>query len=304
MKGFDVVGFGALNMDKLYHVNKIAHEDDESYITSFSQSCGGSAANTILGLSRLGLNTGFIGKVSGDDEGTLLIRNLKREGVNTRGVMVSKKGRTGIVLGFVDSEGQRALYVDPGVNDQIEPQEIKLDYFQHSKILHLTSFIGKSKEAQEYLLEKIPDIQVSLDPGRIYVERGIKYLKNILDRTSIILINEVELKYLTGNKYKQFDEGAKILLDQGIKIVVVKRGDKGCYVTDGAESHYVEPFKVKCVDTTGAGDAFNAGYLYGFIKGKNLKESCRLGNYIASCCIQKPGASRGFKDINKLKDLV
>ena len=69
----DVVGFGALNIDKLYQVNRIAHEDEEAYITGFSESCGGSAANTIIGLARLGVKTGFIGKVATDREGTLLL---------------------------------------------------------------------------------------------------------------------------------------------------------------------------------------------------------------------------------------
>ena len=68
----DVVGFGALNVDKLYHVNRIAKEDEEAYIKYLTQSCGGSAANTMVGLSRLGLKTGYIGKVSNDHGGNLI----------------------------------------------------------------------------------------------------------------------------------------------------------------------------------------------------------------------------------------
>ena len=83
----DVVGFGALNIDKLFHVNRIAHEDEESYITGKSESCGGSAANTIVGLARLGMETGFIGKVATDREGSLLHNNLQNENINTRGVI-------------------------------------------------------------------------------------------------------------------------------------------------------------------------------------------------------------------------
>ncbi|MEN6574283.1 PfkB family carbohydrate kinase, partial [Methanobacterium aggregans] len=82
----DVVGFGALNLDKLYRVNKIAGRDEEAYITGLTESCGGSAANTIVGLSRLGLKAGFIGKVAGDREGEILLQNLQNEDVNTDGV--------------------------------------------------------------------------------------------------------------------------------------------------------------------------------------------------------------------------
>ncbi len=297
---FDVVGFGALNVDKLYNVNKITCEDEESYITDFNMSCGGSAANTVIGLSKLGMKTGFIGKVSEDYDGKLLLENLQKEGVNTEGIIISE-GRSGNVLGFVDKNGQRALYVDPGVNDLIRLDEVKLDYLENSKILHLASFVGESFKAQESIINEIPeDMIVSLDPGRIYAERGVNYLKNILNRTDIILINEEELKYLTGNKYKTCKEGAEVLLEYNITTAVIKRGDKGAYITNGDESYIIEPFNVKCTDTTGAGDAFNAGFLYGLLNNKNIEESGKLGNFIASCCIQKSGAIKGLPDISEL----
>ncbi len=116
----DIICFGALNMDKLYRVNRIAREEEESVITSFKASPGGSAANTAVGLARLGIKTGYIGKVSNDREGKLLLGNFKTEGVDTRGIIVSKEGRSGVVIGFVDEKGERALYVDTGVNDAIE----------------------------------------------------------------------------------------------------------------------------------------------------------------------------------------
>ena len=302
MKKLDVIGFGALNIDKLYTVNKITHEDEEAFITNFNQFCGGSAANTIIGLSRLQIKTGFVGKIANDNDGNLLLGNLKKEGVNTEGVIISSVGRSGNVLGFVDKEGQRALYVDPGVNDLIEYNELQMEYINSSKILHLTSFVGDSYEAQENVLKEIKDdVVISLDPGRIYAERGLSFLKNILNRTDIILINEEELKHLTENKYKTYKEGAEFLLKLGINTVVIKRGDKGSYITDGNESYDISPFEVKCVDTTGAGDAFNTGFLYGFLKNKNIDDSGELGNFTASCCIQEQGAVKGLPDISKLK---
>jgi len=219
----EVVGFGALNVDQLYLVNKIAQEDDESYILDFKESPGGSAANTIIGLSRLGVKTGFIGKVSPDPGGKLLLENLKKEGVDTAGVVVSEKGRSGKVLGFVDRKGERALYVDPGVNDRIKFQDINRDYLSTSKVLHLSSFVGGSKEAQESLLNQVPqEVTISLDPGRIYAERGMDYLKDILGHTHIILLNQKELKHLTPKQYK-LEEQTEILLDQ-VDIVAVKLG--------------------------------------------------------------------------------
>lgn len=298
----DVVGLGALNIDKLYQVNKIAKEDEEAYIKDYTLSCGGSAANTIIGLSRLGLKTGYIGKVSNDSEGNLILDNLKNEDVNINGIVIGE-GRTGNVMGYVDLSGQRALYVDPGVNDLIKPEEIKIEYFKDIKILHLTSFVGDSIKAQESLLEELPaNVKVSFDPGRIYAEKGLEYIKKILNRTNILLVNEEELKLLTSNDYNTFEDRIMDLMDFEIDLIIVKRGDKGCYVTNSKESHSVEAFQVKCKDTTGAGDAFNAGFLYGLLKGKNLYNSCILGNFVAACCVEEIGSIKSLPYSSNIND--
>ena len=300
----DVVGFGALNIDKLYQVNKIAKEDEEAYIKDYTQSCGGSAANTVVGLSRLGLKTGYIGKVANDPEGTLILDNLKNEDVNTNGITI-EEGRTGNVMGYVDLNGQRALYVDSGVNDLIKLEEIKIEYLKDIKILHLTSFVGDSIKAQEELLEELPpSVKVSFDPGRIYAEKGLGYIKNILERTNILLVNEEELKILTNNYVNILEDQIKNLTEFEIDLIIVKRGVKGCYVTNGIKSHSVEAFQVKCVDTTGAGDAFNAGFIYGLLEGKNIYDSCIIGNYVAACCVEEIGSIKGLPNSSNINDIL
>ncbi len=302
---FDVVGFGALNLDKLYQVNKIAAEDDESFIKDLKFSCGGSAANTIIGLSKLNLNTALVGKVAQDREGELLLENLQDEGVDVKGVTASAEGRSGSVMGFVDDEGQRALYVDPGVNDSIRLEEVLWEVVCNTKVLHLTSFVGESIDAQIALLKKLPrDVEVSLDPGRIYAEKGAENLAKILKRTSILLLNRTELTLLTEHKYKTLEEEIESLKHFDMDTVVVKLGGAGCFATDGRSSHYLDAFPVKCRDTTGAGDAFNAGFLYGYLKGKNLEESCVIGNYVASCCVKDFGATGSFPDVTQLKEFI
>jgi ribokinase len=298
----DVVGFGALNVDKLYQVNKIAKEDEEAYIKDLTLSCGGSAANTIVGLSRLGLKTGYIGKVSNDPEGKLVLNNLKNEDVNTNGIIIGE-GRTGSVMGYVDLSGQRALYVDPGVNDLIKSEEIKVEYLKDVKILHLTSFVGASIKAQETLLEELPaNMTVSFDPGMIYAEKGLGYIKKILERTNILLVNEEELKILITNDYRTFEDRIKALMEYEIDLIIVKRGDKGCYFINNNESYYVKAFQVNCKDTTGAGDAFNAGFIYGLLEGKKLYNSCILGNYVAARCVEEIGAINGLPNSSNIND--
>ena len=304
---FDVVCFGALNVDKLYRVNRIAREDEHSFITDFVEAPGGSAANTAVGLARLGLRVGFIGKVADDDEGKFLLDDFKKEGVDVRGIAISKTGISGIVFGFIDKEGNRALYVAPGVNDSLGFEEINSDYAGNTEFLHLTSFVGeKPFTAQKKLLKVASNVKISFDPGELYARRGLEAVRPFLRRCYVISPNENELKLLTGKGCRERDgyrEGAKVLLREGASIVAVKLGGKGCFVTDGKESHLIEPYEVEVVDTTGAGDAFCAGFLYGLIKGKDLYECGRLGNFVASRCITKIGARDGLPKLSDLQKM-
>jgi ribokinase len=299
MTVFDAVGFGGLNVDKLFKVNKIAKAEEESFIVDCEEACGGSAANTIVGLARLGCTVGFIGKVADDKEGKMLVEDFREEGVDTNGIIHAKHGRSGTVMGFVDEKGERALYVDPGVNDTIEFNEINVEYAFQTRFLHLTSFVGvKSFQTQKKLVEMLPQsVKLSLDPGELYARKGLM-LEPIIEKTFVLMPNLNELELLT--KTADYRKGAGVLLKKGVKIVAVKLGSKGCYVTDENESHNIEPFKVKVVDTTGAGDAFCTGFLYGLISGKNLYECARIGNFVASKCIMKVGARAGLPTLTDL----
>ncbi len=303
MKIFDAIGFGALNVDKLFKVNKIAGADEEGSIIDSEETCGGSAANTIVGLARLGCKVGFIGKVACDREGKMLTEDFRKEGVDEKGIIWSKNGRSGTVMGFVDPKGERALYVDPGVNDTIDLNEISKEYAFKTRFLHLTSFVGeKSFKTQMKLVETLPStVKVSLDPGELYARKGFKNLEPIIQRTFVMMPNRNEIELLT--KKKDYKEGAKLLLEKGVEIVAVKLDSQGCYVTDRKESRHIDAFKVKVVDTTGAGDAFCAGFLYGLIKGKSLYDCGRIGNFVASRCIMKMGARPGLPRIEDLKVL-
>ncbi len=301
MTFFDVVGFGALNVDKLFKVNMIAKAEEESFIEDYAETCGGSAANTVVGLSRLGCKVGFVGKVGCDREGDLLLRDFGLEGVDTRGIIRSEQGKSGCVLGFVDRKGARALYIDSGVNDAIGLDEVNIQYASQTRFLHFTSFVGRrSFQTQKSLLEATTNfVKVSFDPGALYARKGYVDLKPFLDRAHVLMPNAIELALLTGEN--DYCKGADFMIGKGIEIVAVKLGEKGCYVTNGHERHLIEPFKVKVMDTTGAGDAFCAGFLFGLVNNKSLFECGSLGNFVASRSITKMGARSGLPYAKDLK---
>jgi len=317
----DVIGFGALNLDKMYYVNDIACHDGESHIKDSDTNPGGSAANTIIGLSRLGISTSYIGKISDDEEGEIIELNLISEGVFVNNLIESEQGNSGKVLGFIDENGERALYVDPGVNDEIAIDEINLENIKNTKIIHYSSFFGDSFNTQLELLDHIPDyVVLSLDPGMFYAKKDIKELKKLLNRTNILLINENELKLLFNDYYLEinkltganglknienslsFKDIANLVLNDGIETVVVKRGEKSVYAINNKNEEVEVPvFNTDVVDTTAAGDSFNSGFLYSYLKGYSLHKSCLIGNWVASKCVENI-CTVGLPDKSQLED--
>lgn len=297
-----IIGFGALNVDKLYSVENIVSADEESFIKSETDTPGGSAANTIVGLARLGCDTSIIGKIAEDEEGDLIEYNLAINGVYTNNLIYSETGSTGKCLGFVDGNGERCLYISPGVNDTIQIGEINPLNIMRCKIMHYTSFVGDSFKTQIELLEKLSDeTLLSFDPGMLYVQKGLDELKPILDRTNILLINESELRLLCNNSNSSIKELAINFLDFGIETIVVKQGSKGVYAINSNEECQVEAYPCDVVDTTGAGDSFNSGFLYSILKGYGLEKSCQIGNWVASRSIEGFGMEK-FPSLKQLEE--
>jgi len=297
------VGFGALNMDKIALVDKIPSAEEEGFVLSVEWHPGGSAANTIVGLSRLGMRTGYVGKVGRDPEGSAMLRDLAAEGVETSGIVVCE-GRTGAGLSLVDRQGQRALLIDPGVNDCISLQDVDLAYLASFDLLHMTSFVCKSTDlslrTQLAIAQEI-EIPLSLDPGQLYAERGLAALKPIIEKCAVVLPNQRELRLMTGLAPA---EGARKLLRMGARAVAVKMGLKGCYITDGTIKERVPAYGGRGVDTTGAGDAFNAGFIYGLMTGMSLADCGRIGAKVAWFCVQKLGARAGLPTRKQLEELA
>ncbi|RLI89785.1 MAG: hypothetical protein DRO62_00835 [Candidatus Altiarchaeales archaeon] len=288
----DVIGFGALNLDRLYRVERLAREGEHVEILKFEEFPGGSAANTIAGLARLGLDTGFIGAVGNDDEGKILLDDFKNYGVNTDGISILE-GRTGIVIGFVDSRGERTLYPYPGVNSKLEFKNELVGYSKNTRYLHLSSFVNDRQfEVQKKLVGLLPErVKISFSPGILYSRRGLSALLPIMERSSIVFLNASEIRAITGKDYKK---GSHLLIEKGAKTIAITLGDKGCYLRDRMGEYRVRAERVDVVDTTGAGDAFSTGFLYGLISGRDIVESGRLGNRVAALCIRKFGARAGL----------
>jgi ribokinase len=296
----EVIGFGALNCDKIYHVDDLALPGRETGVASVTRQPGGSAANTIVGLARLGVRTGFIGTVGSDREGSLLLDDLRREGVDLHGITKSN-GATGAALIFIDSHGERAIYILPSVNDTF--LTANHDYAKQARILHLSSFMGIDQLRMQisYVQElRGSRAKISFSPGNIYAKLGLNELKPLIERCFVLFLNKEEAYTLTGSPDV---EDVASVLDVGAQIVAVTLGDKGSYVVTRSKNLDLPPYKSDIADTVGAGDAFAAGFLYGQLTGKDLRESGLYGNFMASKSIAKLGGRKGLlRDLTGLSD--
>ncbi len=274
----DFVCFGALNVDLYYVVDTLPYVDGESYVIDVKTFSGGSAANTAVALAEFGNEVIFVGAV-GRDYGSFLEGELRKKGVIP---LLNYGERSGKAMVFVDKAGRRAIVVDPGVNDEVK------DFPDvEGKLLHLTSFVCKKSDnpflAQIKAAENFGE--VSLDPGPIYARR--KDVMKLVEKCTVFLPNKNEIETITKKDYR---EGAKEILKSMDGVVVVKLGKEGCYATDGDIEIRVDAFKVKAVDTTGAGDAFNAGFLHAWIRGYDLEMCLKAGNFSAAKCVKSYGA--------------
>ncbi len=309
MSNAQVVGVGALNMDYLYKVERIL-DDGETVVKESTLSPGGSAANTIYGLTKLGVKTGFAGIVGDDADGRILLADFHKTGVDTSHIKIRSKTKTGSVFCLNDNQGKRSLYVLPGVNSLLTMDDLDLDYINQAEIVHISSFADdrQFKVSLELMGKLNPSIKVSFAPGALYTARGLKALSPILKMTHVLFINQNEIQQLTG---QGIIDGTESCLKQGCKIVAITLG-KGLeiktitatsYIRDANSEYIIEQHSRKAlstVDTTGAGDAFAAGFLYGLINTKPLDECGSFGDTVAQLSVTKSGAREGLPTLTEL----
>jgi ribokinase len=359
----DVIGFGAMNLDEIAVVPRIV-VDGETRVRELRRQPGGSAANTVYALAKLGMTTGYVGAVGGDAEGRALVADLTSVGVDTRLVAVKPGVPSGLVRAIADST-HRSLYVYPGANDLLSRRDVHLSYLSRGRVLHLTSFVNPRQLAvQDWAVRRLPPrTQISFAPGSIYAERGIAALRSILVRTTVLFVNGDEARRITGRK--DLHSAAARLLRLGCRTVVItlgagqqvpraesrepshgagtqltrrqrgvswvprrfprhRGGEAGigprikgragggetgsvraaCFVTDGRVEEVVPPIVRgrRAVDSLGAGDAFAAGFLFGFLKDRPLRDCAHLGQLVASFSLRAPGARAGLPTLRELRE--
>jgi ribokinase len=287
---YDLVTVGHALVDIRIVVDRFPAPDEEAVVLSQTWGAGGSAVNTAIDGSRLGLRTAVIAKIGFDSFGRIIVDELLREGVDISGLRVSSTGRTGFTIVVIDRDGNIVMYGFKGVAEELDPSEVDNEIISTARYVHIASLrLGTSLKVAE--IARKASAKISWDPGRVLAKKGLKELEKMIKSVDIVLVNKVEASSTTGLDIDKYRESAKILKDLGPELVVVKLGSRGVYVFGDGVDEEVPAVKVdRVVDTTGAGDAFAAGLIAGILRGYSLRKALLYANAVAALKITKLGS--------------
>ena len=275
---------------------------------------GGTAANTAVGLARLGEQVTFIGTVGDDSYGRWVVNDLAQEGIDTREIRFVPDVFTSMVVALIHPDGDRSIYVWPdkgGAHTTLEPGDIKSEIIQQFSWLHVTGLCLREepvRQAQLIAMKMASEkgLTVSLDLNLRLESWGMdRSLKAVFEEaisySGVVFGNgEEEIIPLTGEASIQ--AGAE-MISEGKRIVIARRGSDGAMVVAPGKSFDLPAYSVKIVDTLGAGDAFNAGYIAARLAKKDLAEAVHWGNAAAALKVGKPGA-RGLPSLEELTSFL
>ena len=257
-----------------------ADENGNGIFTAFP---GGAPANVAVAAARLGVKTGFIGKVGNDGFGATLRETLEAEGVDTKGLFASDEEPTTLAIASIDETGERSFsfYRNPGADTQLTPEEALGVLKEGSaKILHIGSLsmtTSPGREACEEAVRFAKDngMLISYDPNYRDAlwdteERAIAMMKSLLPYTDILKVSDEEMVMLTGSD--DFAEGSRMLAEYGIPLVMVTMGGDGVFVRRGEFAEHIPGFSVKVADTNGAGDTFAGAMLAQIVSREGMLE--------------------------------
>ncbi|MBI5569086.1 MAG: carbohydrate kinase family protein [Desulfomonile tiedjei] len=306
------IGFGSLNLDEFWEVSpeflrRYGLRTGEEYVKDlewFERICadlcstgellardpGGSAANMIAALCRMGFRTGFYGAAGGRDAEALRLTELGREEDLRIQLVDLPAGRCLALIDREDPRKDRALVILPNANDLAGSDRMDPDYFAAAKWVHLTSFVSREPlRAQIELMQSVSGTTgVSFDPGAVYAALGLTVLEPILRRSDLLFVTEEELETMTGASEARM--AAATLFELGVRTIVTKLGDQGIRAITREQVIHQESIPPRQIrDRTGAGDVAAAGFLAGLIASLDLAASLELAAAAASRSIEGYG---------------
>ncbi|MCM3080740.1 MULTISPECIES: carbohydrate kinase family protein [Brevibacillus] len=281
---------GFVNTDIICQVDALAEADQETEVSSLQFLPGGSAANVAVGLSRLGEEVFFLGAVGQHAYTTFLLDSMEK--VRRDYVQIVEDASSGMVMVLVNKQGLRTMYTYPGANVQYEVNRIPEDFCRELDILHLSSPHLSIAEQLFAWKKRNPRLRISFDPSSLLTKKGLDSIKVFLAQTDILFVNRSELQDLVGDR--EVEQALLELHGLGVQEIFVKLGKEGAVYSTARERVFLPSLPVKAVDSTGSGDAFAVGVLYGFSRGWDKKKVLQAGITLGARVVEQVGARTGL----------
>jgi sugar/nucleoside kinase (ribokinase family) len=293
----DIVIVGETNLDLiLYGLPEEMPVEREILGSGFDATLGGSSSILVHNLAVLGTHVGFVSEVGGDDFGAIARNYLLTTGADLSHLR-SKPGETTGVTVLLPHGKRRHILTYPGIMAQLSVADLDLDYLRSARHFHLSSLF-----LQTGLHAGLPDLfdqlksaglTLSLDTNDDPAGHWHGVLDTLLDKIDILLPNEDELLRIADASTL---EESLDKLSSRVPLIVVKCGSRGAVVQRGAQRDWVAPLIVEPVDTIGAGDSFNAGFLYAWLQNKDPLRAAAFGNITGALSTLRPGGVAAHRD--------
>lgn len=302
-----VLVIGSVNLDLVASVPRIPTAGETISGTGLEKFYGGKGANQAVSVARLNYPVHMIAKVGDDDNGELLRRGLRQAGVDVRGVTAVQETPSGTALIFTDPAGRNSIVIVAGANGKLLPVDLaKFEYLINSAGMILLQ-LEVPLQTVIYVAEMgyRKNIPVMLDPAPA---RDLP--PKLLLQLAWLTPNEVEASYLCGRPGQsvppdQVAQCAEDLLSRGPRHVIVKLGGQGAYLAtrDGLRQH-IPAYKVRAVDTTAAGDAFNGALAVALLQGKNPVDAASFASAVAALSVTRKGAQPSMPTAEEVSKFV
>lgn len=294
---------GSINMDMVVRTPRFPAAGETLIGRTFSTVPGGKGANQAVALAKLGVPVRMVGMVGDDGFGQQYLEHFRAVGVDCSAVSVKEGVSTGVADIQVSDDGENCIVVIPGANGECD--EAWLDGVLE-KVMDCDIFLLQLEIPLETVKKCVVRLReagktIILDPAP-----AVPLDDELLVRVDYITPNETELRIITSSLPESagVEERVRHLIGDSSRIVIHKHGAEGAYFADGSGMEHVPGYKVKAVDTTAAGDTFNAGFAAGLAMGMSIRESVKLANAAGAMAVTKLGAQGGMPTMQQARAMM
>lgn len=304
-KKWDVYSYGDVNIDLIIpKVEKFPMPGQEDIVDRMDTCIGGGAALFTLGLGKLGLHPVFHGTIGNDCYGSFILESFKKNNIDDSLLTVSSSSGTGISISFTN-ENDRSFLTYRGTNEDPDLNAIDLNKVKQAKHIHITGYSGKRNHESYFNLLKnvhdMKDVTISFDLGWDETGEWYQGIYEVFPYIDVLFMNETEAIHYS--RKESVIEAAKDF-GKSCKLVIIKAGKRGSIAFYDNLIYEANGYQATALDTTGAGDSFNAGFVYGFLEGYSITECLRCGNGCGAMSVMAYGGNTGFPQKEELEKFI